>query len=131
MNKRIVTKPDQKVIKKNNLKLLVCSPSNAGCDEIARRLKECKELAIVRVGVSGSIHRDCEEFSLSVLARKKYQELLNKEQCKKSASLKEQDETFRSRETLFRKRLRQLKAEAVPNVDYVSFKNEFKKEGKN
>ena len=66
-----------------------------------------------------NVHRDCEEISLNFLARRKFQDLMNKEQCKKSESLRQQDETFRSRESVLRKRLREMNSASVPNVELI------------
>ncbi|ORX41915.1 P-loop containing nucleoside triphosphate hydrolase protein, partial [Piromyces finnis] len=55
-------------------KILVCTPSNAACDEIARRLKmgikasdQLVKLPILRYGIS-DISEDCKDLSLDVLA---------------------------------------------------------------
>jgi len=55
-------------------KILVCTPSNAACDEIARRLKvgikaadHLVKLPILRYGIS-DISEDCKDLSLDVLA---------------------------------------------------------------
>ncbi|ORY73165.1 P-loop containing nucleoside triphosphate hydrolase protein [Neocallimastix californiae] len=55
-------------------KILVCTPSNAACDEIARRLKigikagdKLVKLPILRYGIS-DISEDCKDLSLDVLA---------------------------------------------------------------
>ena len=63
------------------MKLLVCSPSNGGCDELARRLKHDidkdliqvgdKEFALVRIGRMESIHGDCESIMIDRLVKKK------------------------------------------------------------
>jgi len=58
----------------SNPKILVCTPSNAACDEIARRLKlgikasnQLIKLPILRYGIS-DISEDCKDLSLDVLA---------------------------------------------------------------
>jgi hypothetical protein len=90
-------------MKKNNLnqsetplKILVCSPSNGGCDELARRLKrdidnnliqiQNREYGIVRIGRTESIHRDCDSISFDHLVRKKFetQNLIGLENCSNS-----------------------------------------------
>ena len=122
MEQKNFIKPNdqQKVARK--LKLMICSPSNAGCDEIVRRLCRKKDWSVVRVGVNTSIHTDSDEMNFNNLVKKKFQELLNKELCKKSSSLKEQHHTFQTRESLFRKRLRDLKTASVPDSATVNLK---------
>jgi len=58
----------------SNPKILVCTPSNAACDEIARRLKlgikasdQLIKLPTLRYGIS-DISEDCKDLSLDVLA---------------------------------------------------------------
>ena len=103
----------QNVLRRNKLKILICSPSNYGCDEIVRRLSCDKELSVVRVGVSNSIHADSDKINFNNLVKKKFQELLNKKQCEKSSSLREQYESFTLRESQFRKRLKELYSATV------------------
>jgi len=62
------------------LKILVCAPSNGGCDVLARRLKfevdndliqiDDKEFGLVRVGITESIHNDVGSIWLGTLAAK-------------------------------------------------------------
>jgi len=91
-----------------------------------KRLRCDKELSVVRVGVSNSIQVDSDEMNFNNLVKKKFQDLLNKEQCKKSSSLREQYETFTSRESLFKKRLKELYAAAVADHNAVIFILNFK-----
>jgi hypothetical protein len=73
-----------KNFKKNNsnkLRILVCSPSNGGCDELTRRIKydvdndfikiDDKKFGLVRVGRIESIHDDCDSILLENLAAQK------------------------------------------------------------
>jgi hypothetical protein len=99
---------------------MICSPSNAGCDEIVRRLCCSKDIFVVRVGVNSALTTDNEKIDFNSLVKKKFQDLLNKELCKKSSSLRGQNETFRSKESLFRKRLKELKAAAKPDPNAVN-----------
>ena len=98
---------------------MICSPSNAGCDEIVRRLCN-KGIFVVRVGVSTAMHTD-EEIDFNSLAKKKFQALLNKELCRKSSSLRGQNEKFLTKESLFKKRLKELKAAELPDPNAVNF----------
>ena len=95
-----------------NLKILICSPSNGGCDELTRRFKSFKnklrhekirELNVVRVGRIESMHRDCDEITLDNLSRKKFEELVTKKNCEKSNSLNEHYKQLTLREETMRK----------------------------
>ncbi len=65
----------------NKLRILVCSPSNGGCDELTRRIKydvdndfikiDDKKFGLVRVGRIESIHDDCDSILLENLAAQK------------------------------------------------------------
>ncbi len=125
MNKKFSKITDPKNLKKNHLKILICSPSNAGCDEIARRLKDDKNLKIVRVGKDGAANQDCEQINLNFLAKNKYQELVKREQIKKSESLSGQVKNFDSKENLFKQRIKDIKSKPVPDLIEVYVKRYF------
>ena len=76
---------------KQTIKILICSPSNTGCDELVRKISSSrtssqsylntvddKDLKIVRLGRSERIHEDSNEFNFDDLAREKYDELVDK-----------------------------------------------------
>ena len=84
------------------MKILVCAPSNGGCDVLARRLKfevdndliqiDDKEFGLVRVGVTESIHNDIGSILLEKLAAR----LAEK---KEIDSLNEDYDAIKKRET--------------------------------
>ena len=117
-----------------NFKLLICSPSNSGCDEITRRIKEIKhkqvlkvdqkkDIMIVRLGRTDNMHKDGEEFNLDVLSRRRFEELMTKKQCEKSKSLQEFYTTFITKENNYIKKRNALKASNQPNLNQVIFAN--------
>lgn len=87
--------------KKLSLKILICSPSNGGCDELVRRIKKlkeksgsaisekvlCREVKIVRVGRTENIHKDCEEMTLDYAFKKAFDQLIMEKKTAKSESL--------------------------------------------
>ena len=85
--------------------MLVCSPSNGGCDELARRLKHDidkdliqvgdKEFALVRIGRMESIHDDCDSIVLENLVKKK---TVNIEEAKRNESLSIHYESLKATE---------------------------------
>ena len=100
-------------------KILICSPSNSGCDELTRKIRNSKNspssyinsignrnLLIVRVGRTESLHRDSEEFSLEHLAEMKCDELVRKSLLTKTSSLKEQYNSFLNMEKVLEKKLK-------------------------
>lgn len=109
--------------KLNSFKLLICSPSNGGCDELTRRIINLRnkknssinpieikrEFNIVRVGRNDNIHRDCEEVTLEVLYKKKFDELICKKQLEKSNSLKEHYNNLKNTEQIMRQKLKAFK----------------------
>ena len=105
--------------KPDNLRLLVCSPSNGNCDELAKRImalnalkggqlcSSCRhELQVVRIGRPDSIHQDCEPIMFDAQWRRKINELVIVKQCEKSSSLMGQYRTY-SNERI--KRVRTIK----------------------
>jgi superfamily I DNA and/or RNA helicase len=108
-------------------KILICSPSNSGCDELTRKIKNNKmaknsnlkrvgnrDILIVRVGRTDSIHRDSDEFGLDFLTEKKCDELISKSQLEKSSSLKLQYDQFNKVIPVLEKKLKIAKQ--LPNV---------------
>jgi hypothetical protein len=113
--------------------MLICSPSNGGCDELTRRIKilkdskysnlntlNKKDFTIVRVGRSESIHKDSDDFNLEQLCKKKFEELLRKKQCEKSSSLHEHFKTLQNTENTLIKKIKLLKSSSANNVNLVS-----------
>jgi len=103
LNKKFAKTSDS--VKEKNLKILICSPSNGGCDEIARRLIKIENLKIVRAGKDEKT-RDCERINLNFLAQNKYQESLINEKIKNSDSLLNQIKEFDTKENLFKRRIK-------------------------
>ena len=95
---------------KKKFRLLICSPSNGGCDELTRRLKQLRKdrtsalhavesmrgskLSIVRVGRSESIHADCDDVVFEVMVKGKIDELMMKKQSERSNSLSDHYHTL-------------------------------------
>lgn len=117
----------------NNFKMLICSPSNGGCDELTRRIKALKEskysnlntlnkkdFTIVRVGRSESIHKDSDDFNLDFLCKKKFEDLLRKKQCEKSSSLHDHFKTLQNTENTLIKKIKLLKSSSTANENIVS-----------
>ena len=84
---RIASLSSQKEISSlDNIKLLICSPSNSGCDELTRKIISAKNssnsylnsIFLVRVGGSKIMPSDLDKFSLEYIANKRYKELVRK-----------------------------------------------------
>ena len=98
------------------MKILVCSPSNGGCDELARRLKheieknlieiDDKEFGLVRIGRAEGIHEDCESILIDNLVKKK---TISNEQFQKSDSLSKHYEGIKSKEKSFKEQIEAAK----------------------
>lgn len=114
--------------------MLICSPSNGGCDELTRRLKKLKtkknsslqaieqakgSFRIVRIGRSDNIHRDCEEFMFESLLKSKIDELTCKKQSEKSKSLAEHYKSLKNTEVILTKKIQAVKASSNPNQNDV------------
>jgi hypothetical protein len=116
-------------------KLLICSPSNGGCDELTRRLKahrdhhktksflsySNKEFQIVRLGRTESMHRDCEQVYFENLVRIKLDELVRKKELEKSSSLKSHYVELETKENILKKKIKALKASSTTNPVIVCF----------
>ncbi|CAF1098735.1 unnamed protein product [Brachionus calyciflorus] len=106
-----------------NFKLLICSPSNGGCDELTRRIKTLRdkknssinelvmkrECNIVRVGRNDSIHRDCEEITLEYLFKKKLDQLIFEKKSEKSESLSSHFKSLQQTEKMLTSRVKAFK----------------------
>lgn len=109
--------------KLSNFKILICSPSNGGCDELTRRIKSLitkknsnlstfemkRDFNLVRIGRSDNIHRDCEDVTLDILSRKKLDELVCNKQMEKSNSLQEHYKHLKNTEQILSKKIKALK----------------------
>ncbi|RNA26770.1 putative helicase senataxin [Brachionus plicatilis] len=113
-----------KVNEKNlNLKIMICSPSNGGCDELTRRIKKLKEQTwsaiyervlqreakVVRVGRTESIHKDCEEMTLDFLYKKAFDQLMMEKKTTKSESLTSHYKNLQFHEKKFTIRVKEFK----------------------
>lgn len=121
--KKLSSKESKTKDKKFSLKILVCSPSNGGCDELARRIKKLQEKSgsaisekvlrreakIVRVGRSENIHKDCEEITLDFLLKTTFDQLMMEKQTAKSESLMSHYKTLQSHEKKFSLRVKEFK----------------------
>jgi senataxin len=122
------------------LKILVCSPSNGGCDELARRLKreidknnlhfDDKEFALVRIGRPESIHKDCESIMFEELVRKKS---INLAHLQRSGSLSNHYETLKTTEKNFKNKIEIAKNSSNTNMmrEHEDNLNEVLKKKKN
>lgn len=120
---RLASKESKKNEKKFNLKIMICSPSNGGCDELARRLKKLKDTSgsaisekvlrreanIVRVGRCENIHKDCEEMTLEFLFKKTFDHFMMEKKTAKSESLMSHYKTLQSHEKKFSIRVKEFK----------------------
>lgn len=120
-------------------KLLICSPSNGGCDELTRRLKahrdhhktksflsySNKEFLIVRLGRTESMHRDCEQVYFDNLVKIKLDELIRKKELEKSSSLKSHYVELETKENILRKKIKALKASSSTNPTVVRIRSAF------
>jgi hypothetical protein len=114
-----------------NFKLLICSPSNGNCDELARRMKELKNkeimnsnkkktISIVRLGRSETLNKELEEFNFEILTKKRVEDLTRKKQTEKSSSLQEYYKSMQNREIILRKRIKTLKSSTNSNFREVT-----------
>ena len=106
MNRNLIERKEKSILNNNlctNIKILICSPSNGGCDEIARRLKAFnreyfsatkRHLSIVRLGRFEQMHKDIEDLYIDNLTKSKVTELITKSQCEKSNSIQQSYKNF-------------------------------------
>ena len=91
-NNKQPIKKNKKNKKKQPIRILICSPSNTGCDELLRKISSnCTSssqsylkilghtnLKIVRLGRSDRIHADSRDFNFDILVMAKYEEYIEK-----------------------------------------------------
>lgn len=126
----------QNALNKKDFKVLICSPSNGGCDELTRRIKHLKTKShsslhmlsrdtsgfnIVRVGRPDSIHQDCQDIALDNLAKTKIEELVCRKHSEKSDSLMDHYNHLKTTEINLVKKINNLKLSSS-NQNIVSFK---------
>lgn len=115
---------EQIVEAKRKFRLLICSPSNGGCDELTRRLKVLRKdrtsalqnLTIVRVGRNENIHTDCDDVGFDAMVKAKIDELICKKQLEKTSSLKDHYNTLLSTERNLKKKIEILKTSSSAKI---------------
>lgn len=123
---------------KSKFRLLICSPSNGGCDELTRRLKQMRKdrtsaihaieswrghrFNIIRVGRADSIHSDCDDVGFEAMVKAKVDQLICKKQSERSSSLAEHYNTLLTTENNLRKKISILKTSSTTNQNNASFK---------
>lgn len=130
---------DASILKSRKFRLLICSPSNGGCDELTRRLKQARidrssafhaleqqqkrRLSIIRIGRVESIHADCDDVGFDQMVKAKIDELAFKKQSEKSVSLKENYNSLLNTEKNLRKKIEAMKTSSSTNKNDVSYSN--------
>lgn len=121
---------------KKKFRLLICSPSNGGCDELTRRLKKMRHdrtsvfhaiensrghrFNIIRVGRTDSIHSDCDDVGFDAMVKAKMDQLICKKQSERSSSLMEHYNTLITTENNLRKKIKLLKESSSANKNDAS-----------
>jgi senataxin len=116
---------------KNKFKVLICSPSNGGCDEITRRLIRLRnhyftqsdnpnEFSIVRVGRSESMNKDCASVNLDSLWKSKLQDIIHKKRCNVSQSLIVHNQKLLETEQTLKKKISLLEKNASNKQNTVN-----------
>lgn len=121
---------------KRRFRLLICSPSNGGCDELTRRIKLMRKdrtsalhnieaqrghrFCIIRVGRSDSIHSDCDDVGFDAMVKTKIDQLICKKQSERSRSLMEHYNHLLTTENNLRKKIQMLKSGSSVNKNDAS-----------
>ena len=74
-----------------------------------------QDLNVVRVGRIDNMHKDCDDVGLEKLARKKYEEMMNKKELEKSGSHKKHHDYLSNMEKVLSDRLRALSSSSSQN----------------
>lgn len=120
-------------------RLLICSPSNGGCDELTRRIKMLRHertsalhafenwrghrFSIVRVGRADSIRsaNDGDDVGFDAMVKSRIDQLICKKQSERSSSLMEHYKTLITAENNLRKKIQMLKSSSSVNKNDASF----------
>ena len=79
-----------------------------------------RDLSVVRVGRIDNMHKDCEDVGLENLARKKYEEMMNKKAFENSSSHQKHHDHLKNMENTLSKRLQALSSSTSSNKVMVS-----------